>query len=106
MNEGIYTRDKGRSKKKVDRDKSNKKKAHAGKLKNETSQAEAMRKKLRTGKAGISETKEEIKKRKKLQKQGRKKMYADAAVSPKLSTIKYLPRVVRFISSLAITSFT
>ncbi len=81
MNEGIYTRDKGRSGKKVKSDANTKKKAHAGKLKNETSQAEAMRKKLRTGKADISETKEELKKRKKLQKQGRKKIYADAAVS-------------------------
>ena len=81
MNEGIYTRDKGRSGKKINQNATTKKKAHAGKLKNETSQAEAMRKKLRTGKADISETKDEIKKRKKLQKQGRKKIYADAAVS-------------------------
>ena len=81
MNEGIYTRDKGRSKAKKEPDYTAKKKSHAGKLKNETSQAEAMRKKLRTGKADISESAEAIKKRKKLQKQGRKKIYSDAAVS-------------------------
>ena len=81
MNEGIYTRDKGRSKVKKGPDSTAKKKSHAGKLKNETSQAEAMRKKLRTGKADISESAEAIKKRKKLQKQGRKKIYSDAAVS-------------------------
>ena len=81
MNEGIYTRDKGRSKAKKEPDYTAKKKTHAGKLKNETSQAEAMRKKLRTGKADISESAEAIKKRKKLQKQGRKKIYSDAAVS-------------------------
>lgn len=81
MNEGIYTRDKGRSKAKKEPDYTAKKKSHAGKLKNETSQAEAMRKKLRTGKADISESAEAIKKRKKLQRQGRKKIYSDAAVS-------------------------
>ncbi|MBQ6409288.1 MAG: C40 family peptidase [Butyrivibrio sp.] len=81
MNEGIYTRDKGRSKAKKEPDYTAKKKSHAGKLKNETSQAEAMRKKLRTGKADISESAEAIKKRKKLQKQGRKKIYSDSAVS-------------------------
>jgi len=81
MNEGIYTRDKGRSKVKKEPDSTAKKKSHAGKLKNETSQAEAMRKKLRTGKADISESAEAIKKRKKLQKQGRKKIYSEAAVS-------------------------
>lgn len=81
MNEGIYTRDKGRSKAKKEPDSTAKKKSHAGKLKNETSQAEAMRKKLRTGKADISESAEAINKRKKLQKQGRKKIYSDAAVS-------------------------
>ncbi|SHN48455.1 Cell wall-associated hydrolase, NlpC family [Butyrivibrio hungatei DSM 14810] len=81
MNEGIYTRDKGRSKAKKEPDYTAKKKSHAGKLKNETSQAEAMRKKLRTGKVDISESAEAIKKRKKLQKQGRKKIYSDAAVS-------------------------
>ena len=81
MNEGIYTRDKGRSKAKKETDNTTKKKSHARKLKNEASQAEAMRKKLRTGKADISESAEAIKKRKKLQKQGRKKIYSDAAVS-------------------------
>ena len=81
MNEGIYTRDKGRSKAKKETDNTTKKRTHARKLKNEASQAEAMRKKLRTGKADISESAEAIKKRKKLQKQGRKKIYSDAAAS-------------------------
>ena len=81
MNDGIYTRDKSRSGKRVEPTNTTKKKAHAGKLKNEASQAKAMREKLRTGKADISESKAEIRKRKKLQKQGRKKVYADAAVS-------------------------
>ena len=81
MNEGIYTRDKGRSKAKKETDNTAKKRTHARKLKNEASQAEAMRKKLRTGKADISESAEAIKKRKKLQRQGRKKIYSDAAVS-------------------------
>lgn len=56
-------------------------KTHARKLKNETSSAEAMRMKFRTGRKNISETKDELKKCKKLQKQGRKKVYKDAAVS-------------------------
>ena len=46
--------------------------AHAGKLKNETSRAEVMRKKLRTGKADTAKTKLEIKKTAKIHKQGRK----------------------------------
>jgi len=81
MNEGIYTRDKSRSKAKEAPKNTAKKKSHAGKLKNEASQAEAMRKKLRTGKADTAETKVAAKKRKKLQRQGRKKIYSDAAVT-------------------------
>lgn len=56
---------------------------HADKLMNETTQAKAMRAKFRTGKADNSETKAEQMKRKKLQKQGRKKIYKDAALSAK-----------------------
>ena len=56
MNEGIYTRDTGRSRKRVEPENTTKKKTHAGKLKNETSRAEAMRKKLRVGKADTAET--------------------------------------------------
>ena len=48
------------------------------KLKNETTQAEAMRKKLRTGKKDNSLTKEEKAAKKKLQRQGCKKAYANA----------------------------
>lgn len=81
MNEGIYTRDKSRSKAKEAPKNNTKNIPHAGKLKNEASQAEAMRKKLRTGKADIAETKAVVKKKKQLQKQGRKKAYSDAAVS-------------------------
>lgn len=81
MNEGIYTRDKSRSKAKEAPKNTAKKKSHAGKLKNEASQAEAMRKELRTGKADTAETKVAAKKRKKLQRQGRKKIYSDAAVT-------------------------
>lgn len=80
MNEEIYTRDTRRSGKKTDSEK-NTKKAHAGKLKNEASRAEYARKKLRVGKADITMTKEEKEELKRLRRQGRKKIYADAAVS-------------------------
>lgn len=81
MDDGIYTRDTGKSKRRVEPEKETKKKSHAEKLKNEASQAKAMRAKLRTGKKDNAESLEDIKKRKKLQKQGRKKIYADVAVS-------------------------
>jgi cell wall-associated NlpC family hydrolase len=80
MNEGIYTRDTGRSKKKIDPEKTTKK-THAGKLKNEASRAEYARRKLRIGKADITMTKEEKEELRRLRKQGRRKIYADAAVS-------------------------
>lgn len=80
MNEGIYTRDKG-SKRRVEPEAQTKKMTHAGKLKNETSRAAAMRKKLRTGKADTSETKMEIKKTAQIHKQGRKAARKNAAVS-------------------------
>ena len=80
MNEGIYTRDTGRSKKNIDPEKTTKK-THAGKLKNEASRAEYARRKLRIGKADITMTKEEKEELRRLRKQGRKKIYADAAAS-------------------------
>ena len=81
MNEGIYTRDTGGPRKRIEPESTVKKKSHAGKLKNETSRAEAMRKKLRTGKADTAETAEEIKKSAKLKAQGRKAVRKNAAVS-------------------------
>ena len=80
MNEGIYTRDKG-AKRRVEPENQTKNRSHAGKLKNETSRAEAMRKKLRTGKADTAETKLEIKKTAKIHKQGRKAARKNAVVS-------------------------
>ena len=80
MNEGIYTRDKG-AKRRVEPENQTQSRAHAGKLKNETSRAEAMRKKLRTGKADTAETKLEIKKTAKIHKQGRKATRKNAVVS-------------------------
>ena len=80
MNEGIYTRDNG-SKRRVELEAQTKKMTHAGKLKNETSRAAAMRKKLRTGKADTSETKMELKKTAQIHKQGRKAARKNAAVS-------------------------
>ena len=80
MNEGIYTRDTRRPGKKTDSENTTKK-AHAGKLKNEASRAEYARRKLRVGKADITMTKEEKEELKRLRRQGRKKIYADAAVS-------------------------
>lgn len=71
MNEETYTRDKS-AKRRVEPENRTQSRAHAGKLKNETSRAEAMRKKLRTGKADTAETKLEIKKTAKIHKQGRK----------------------------------
>ncbi len=82
MNEAKYTREPHGTLKEGE-PKEKKSNAHAGKLKNETTQAKAMRAKFRTGKKDNSETKLEIKKRKQLQKQGRKKMYKDAALSAK-----------------------
>ena len=80
MNEGIYTRDKG-AKRRVEPENQTQSRVHAGKLKNETSRAEAMRKKLRTGKADTAETKLEIKKTAKIHKQGRKAARKNAVVS-------------------------
>ncbi len=81
MNEGVYTRDTSKAKKRIEPEQVPKKKSHAGKLMNEASRAKYVRGKLRTGKADNSLSKEELKKQKKLQRQGRKKIYADAAAS-------------------------
>lgn len=80
MNEETYTRDKG-AKRRVEPENQTQNRSHAGKLKNETSRAEAMRKKLRTGKADTAETKLEIKKTAKIHKQGRKAARKNAVVS-------------------------
>lgn len=80
MNEETYTRDKS-AKRRVEPENRTQNRAHAGKLKNETSRAEAMRKKLRTGKADTAETKLEIKKTAKIHKQGRKAARKNAVVS-------------------------
>ena len=84
MNDDIYTRDTGRSRNRVEPENTTKKRTHADKLKNETSQAKAMRGKLRTGKADTSETKLEIKQTAKLHKQGRKAARKNVAVSGEL----------------------
>ena len=83
MNEGIYTRDKG-AKRRVEPENQAQNRSHAGKLKNETSRAEAMRKKLRTGKADTAETKLEIKKTAKIHKQGRKAARKNIAVNAEI----------------------
>ena len=83
MNEGIYTRDKS-AKRRVEPENQTQSRAHAGKLKNETSRAEAMRKKLRTGKADTAETKLEIKKTAKIHKQGRKAARKNIAVNAEI----------------------
>lgn len=84
MNDDIYTRDTGGSRNRVEPENTTKKRTHADKLKNETSQAKAMRGKLRTGKADTSETKLDIKKTAKLHKQGRKAARKNVAVSGEL----------------------
>ena len=83
MNEGIYTRDKG-AKRRVEPENQTKNRSHAGKLKNETSRATAMRKKLRTGKADTAESKLEIKKTAKIHKQGRKAARKNIAVTSEI----------------------
>ncbi len=82
MNDGKYTRDpRGTLKEGARSD--DKEFSHADKLMNEANFKKAMRKKFRTGKADTSETKLEIKKREQLKKQGRKKIYKDAALASK-----------------------
>lgn len=83
MNEETYTRDKS-AKRRIEPENQTKNRSHAGKLKNETSRAEAMRKKLRTGKADTAETKLEIKKTAKIHKQGRKAARKNIAVNAEI----------------------
>ena len=83
MNEETYPRDKS-AKRRVEPENRTQNRAHAGKLKNETSRAEAMRKKLRTGKADTAETKLEIKKTAKIHKQGRKAARKNIAVTSEI----------------------
>ena len=83
MNEETYTRDKS-AKRRVEPENRTQNRAHAGKLKNETSRAEAMCKKLRTGKADTAETKLEIKKTAKIHKQGRKAARKNIAVNAEI----------------------
>lgn len=83
MNEETYTRDKS-AKRRVEPENRTQSRSHAGKLKNETSRAEAMRKKLRTGKADTAETKLEIKKTAKIHKQGRKAARKNIAVNAEI----------------------
>ena len=83
MNEETYTRDKS-AKRRVEPENRTQNRTHAGKLKNETSRAEAMRKKLRTGKADTAETKLEIKKTAKIHKQGRKAARKNVAVNAEI----------------------
>ena len=67
--------------KKAEKPTGTKQKTLGDKLKNETSSGEAMRKKLRHGKADNTLTREEAKKLQKVKKQGRRKMYAETVVS-------------------------
>lgn len=83
MNEETNIRDKS-AKRRVEPENRTQSRAHAGKLKNETSRAEAMRKKLRTGKADAAETKLEIKKTAKIHKQGRKAARKNIAVNAEI----------------------
>ncbi len=78
MNEE-YTRDQAKpSTRRVEPEKTTKQKSPGDKLKNETSAGESYRRKLRHGKADNAETLQERKHRKKIKRQGRKKIYADA----------------------------
>lgn len=79
MDEGIYTRDK--SSRYGDEAEHTAKKSHTDKLKNETSQAKAMRKKLRHGKADTAETAAELMHTAKVHKQGRKAARKSRVVS-------------------------
>lgn len=78
-----FTREKKSSRRRVEPESQTKKKTYGSKLKNDLSRNEAMRKKLRTGRAECSETLQEKKKKDKLRKQGRTKTYAEAAALAK-----------------------
>lgn len=84
MDEEKFTRETKSTRRRVEPEAQTKKKTYASKLKNDTSRGEAMRKKLRTGKADNSESLVEKKKKAKLRKQGRKKVYSEVAVSSRI----------------------
>lgn len=82
MNEEKYTGDAKKEsarKKRVEPENKTAKKAHAEKLKNQTSAGESCRKKLRHGRKDNSRTPEEEKKLRKMKKKSRKKIYREAA---------------------------
>lgn len=78
-----FTREKKSSRRRVEPEAQTKEKTYGSKLKNDLSRNEAMRKKLRTGKADFTETLQEKKKKAQLRKQGRSKSYAEAAALAK-----------------------
>lgn len=80
MEDGIYTRDTSRSKRIESSDKS-KTYAHADKLKSETSQAKAMRGKLRIGKVDISEKRSDAKKVAQSRKPGKKIVHKSEVIN-------------------------
>ena len=79
-----FTRESKSSKRRVEPDAETQEKTYGSKLKNDMSRSEAMRKKIRTGKADNRESLQEKKKKAKLRKQGRKKVYAETAVLTKV----------------------
>ncbi|MCR5738339.1 MAG: C40 family peptidase [Lachnospiraceae bacterium] len=84
MNEE-YTKDPAKSSmRRVEPDKTTKQKSPGDKLKNETSAGESYRRKFRHGKADNAESLQERKHRKKIKRQGRKKIYADAVVASEI----------------------
>jgi len=89
MDEEIYTRESSKESshkngsRRVEPENVTSEKAHSDKLKNETTAGESYRKKLRHGKKDNRMTKEEAKKARQRKKQGRAKIYKDAAIAAK-----------------------
>ena len=89
MDEEIYTRESPKESshrsggRRVEPENVTSEKAHSDKLKNETTAGESYRKKLRHGKKDNRITKEEAKKARQRKKQGRAKIYKDAAIAAK-----------------------
>ncbi|HOO80742.1 MAG TPA: NlpC/P60 family protein, partial [Lachnospiraceae bacterium] len=83
MDEEKFTREKKstRSNRKASGRTGTTEKSMGDKLKNETTSGEAMRKKLRHGRADNTLTKEEVKNIRKVKRQGRKKIHRETAVS-------------------------
>lgn len=86
MDEALYTRDapKKPAQKKAEQERRKKQRTMGDKLKNETTAADNYRKKLRHGKADNRLIKEEVKKAKRLKKQGRKKAFEEVAITQQL----------------------